>query len=44
MSQGAPTGREKHKKDVQKTKNRNITKWEKFHIKICQNKHSNCEL
>ena len=43
-ARGAPTGREKHKKDVQKTKNRNITQWEIFQTKICQNKHSNCEL
>ena len=40
-ARGASIERENRNKDA---KIANVRKWEKFHIKICQNKHSNCEL
>lgn len=40
-ARGASTERENCNKDA---KIANVRKWEIFHIKICQNKHSNCEL
>ena len=40
-ARGASIERENRNKDA---KIANVRKWEKFHIKICQNKHRNCEL